>query len=502
MCDVGERVCSCVCIGLVLSLRLSNTACSRAPLTTCQQPDATSPAPQLTSTRKHLNASTHTRIYHTQVVVEFLAYATSPSAAAAEAAAPVNSWLTLGAVRLLGRFLSDAPGAHEGAVQQLLPHLLKQQGPAVAAAGGGGGNTTQQRADGVDGELVAPVVSFLLPAMLMWTCKHHSSYQQWVELMLAPESGCLTALAHYITAMAAAAAATALGVGRGSSSSAGSGDGSGSGVDEGSEAQLGRACQVLFQLLSSRAVVLSARSGSSSGGAKRKQTASVPPTPPAFDSAQAAALADALQNLCSWSATRHKQLVPLLKQQQQVQSASQLSQPLLAAAQGVLTGVQGIGLALPTLLPAAALVGQLLGLAEVNSSPTAAAAVAAAAELLNWGCHVGWCVQLLVAASAADAAAQSDCGSAPVLLLEQQQQQLELWEVAELEEVWDACLLSAAELLTQHGAGSVFGRVLAARDGWLSQAAAADAAAAAAAVVVVEDSPSLQLLLQALAVAR
>ena len=59
-----------------------------------------------------------------------------------------------------------------------------------------------------------------------------------------------------------------------------------------------------------------------------------------------------------------------------------------------------------------------------------------------------------------------------MLLLEQQQQQLELWEVAELEEVWDACLLSAAELLTQHGAGSVFGRVLAARDGWLSQAAA------------------------------
>eukprot|EP00775_Hariotina_reticulata_P005220 gene5220-5457_t len=60
----------------------------------------------------------------TQVILEFLEYATSQGTAAA-----VSPLLVVGAVRLLGRFLADAPEAHEEAVQRLLPALLQLQVP-------------------------------------------------------------------------------------------------------------------------------------------------------------------------------------------------------------------------------------------------------------------------------------------------------------------------------------------------------------------------------------
>jgi hypothetical protein len=59
-----------------------------------------------------------------QVILEFLEYATSQGRAGA-----VPPLLVVGAVRLLGRFLADAPEAHEEVVQRLLPALLTLQVP-------------------------------------------------------------------------------------------------------------------------------------------------------------------------------------------------------------------------------------------------------------------------------------------------------------------------------------------------------------------------------------
>jgi hypothetical protein len=325
------------------------------------------------------------------------------------------------------------------------------------------------------------VISFLLPAMLTWTSKHSSHHQEWVSFMLGADSGCVAALAAYAqdVASAAAAAAAALdskgSVGFGQSASL-----------RAAEVQLGSVCQVLHQLLTGWSVLLSARAQQ----AKQQQAAL-----PVLTSAQKAALAAALQVLCSWSAGRLRGLQQLA---QQVQGSD-----AIAAAQAVLCKLSSSGLQLPALLPAAALSGQLLALVEmpVGAATTAAAEAAA---LLCWGCEVGWYVQLSVAHQQQEGV---PCMSGAM------QHTLQVWEVAELHEVWEVCLESAAELLTQHGSGSVFGKVFGAslRGGWLKYAMQGwqevgtenapghgDVGIAAAAAAA-EASMALPLLLQAAA---
>lgn len=440
------------------------------------------------------------------MVCEFLDYATSPTAAATEAAAPVDPWLIVGAVRLLGRFLADAPDAHEAAVRTLLPRLLTSSptstdGSAAATADTAtdiaagvavtGADTAssegQQNGDAAGGGgvlLPVPVISFLLPAMLTWTSKHSSNHQEWVSFMLGADSGCLNALATYAQDVAAAAAAAGA-VALDAKGSIGFG---GSDSLRAAEVQLGSVCQVLYQLLSGRSVLLSARAQQ----AKQQQAVL-----PALTPAQKAALAAVLQGLCSWSVGR---LCGMQQSAQLVQGSAAAS-----AAQSVLGKLSNSGLQLPTLLPAAALSGQLLGLVAFPAGPATAAAEAA--ELLCWGCEVGWYVQLSVACQQQEGASGVPC------MLGMMQQTLQVWEVAELDEVWEACLQRAAELLTQHGSGSVFGKVFGSslRGGWLKdamqgwqeigteQAPGGDVgiAAGAAAAAAVEASMALPLLLQA-----
>lgn len=424
---------------------------------------------------------------------EFLDYATSPAAAAGEGAAPVDPWLVVGAVRLLGRFLADAPDAHEDAVKKLLPRLLLPQGSADATVSGSHaavhGQQQRQQDQGTEAEgrgasvLPVPVVSFLLPAMLTWTSRHSSHHQDWASFMCRPDNGCVNALAAYLQQSAAAAAAAAAGT------SSGMGDGSGTDVRD-AEVQLGSVCKLLYQLLSGHSVLLSARAQQP----KQQQGAL-----PALQATHKEALLEALQSLCAWSAARAREVQQSAQLTQQHLQAGQLPHAV-AAAEAVLGRLHGAALQLPTLLPAAALVGQLLAVVEVAASDAAAAA-----ELLCWGCEVGWSVQLL-AAYQQEAVSSSRSGQTSAVL----QHMLQVWEVAELEEVWEACLQSMAELLTQHGSGSVFGRVLSSArgDGWLENAmqgwqesgaeqAPGGGAAASAAAAVVEASMGLRLLLQA-----
>lgn len=434
------------------------------------------------------------------MVCEFLDYATSPQPTAAAAAAtepgegpsPVDPWLVVGAVRLLGRFLADVPDVHAAAVRKLLPRLLLPQGKSAAAAVHGAitqadsAPTQQQQqqqdsGSGVFGGLPEPVVSFLLPAMLAWTSQHSTHHQDWVSFLLQPDSGCVTALAACAAQMAAAASGARAAVN--SSREGGCGgsdcDGAVDAVAEG-EVQLGSVCQVLYQLLSSQEVLLSARAQQQPG----QQRGALPALLPA----QRDSLAAVLDRLCSWACGVWQQEAEIVHE-----GAAQLTDEPAAAARAVLLRLQSHqhstgGVQLSTLMPAAGLAGQVLGMGVETAS------AASAAQLLCWGCQVGWCVQLTAAASQQEASGQQQ-----VLADEQAvvQHMLQVWEVAELEEVWEACLQSAAELLTQHGPGSVFGRALrtAASGWWLKhakQAAGEDAAAA-----VVDASMGLQLLLQA-----
>jgi hypothetical protein len=237
---------------------------------------------------------------------------------------------------------------------------------------------------------------------------------------------------------------------------------------------------------------------------------------------QREALGAVLQALCNWSGTWQQ----LLQQQQQALQGVQSSglPGAVGAAEGVLMQLYSGGMQLPTLLPAAALAGQLVGLVQAPEG----GAVSSAAELLFWGCKVGWCVQLLVAyqqlqVEAAGAASWGITESLPAVqeaIPAVLQQMVQVWEVAELQEVWEVCLGTAAELLTEHGAGSVFGRVFAGAvgaDGWLGHAmqgyrggdgteevllpGQGGGVEAAAAAAVVEGSMGMQLLLQAVGAA-
>lgn len=429
-----------------------------------------------------------------QVVCEFLQHATSQAAAGEGekergSAAPINPWLIVGAVRLLGRFLADAPDMHAAAVRELLPCLLQLKHSGNAEVPAAAERVSAEGVAGI-GSMPLQVVSFLLPAMLSWTSKHSDQHQQWVEFMLSASSGCLDALAAYAVHATAAAGAPAPAAGSSSSiSSTGIDDDAG---EAGSH--LGSVCQVLFQLLSGRAVLLSARAQQHK---QQQQPAAAPCALPALQPAQAAALSAVLQGLSSWSVGQCQRRQQV---QQQQQGSPQASVPqAIAAAEAVLLGLQAMGLQLSTLLPAAALTGQLLELVEPPPAGGGGAG-AAAAKLLCWGCEVGWSLQLLAAYQQSSAAGGSFL---PRVVL---QQLLQVWEVAELEELWEACLLISAGLLTQLGPGSGLHHVLAdarGSGGWLSaamqglsvQGPTSDAGEAAAAVV--DASTSLQLLLQA-----
>jgi hypothetical protein len=309
--------------------------------------------------------------------------------------------------------------------------------------------------------------------MLTWTSKNSSHHQEWVSFMLGADSGCVTALAAHVQDVVAAATAAAAAL-----DAKGSVGFGGSDSLRAVEVQLGSVCQVLYQLLSGRGFLLSALA--------QQAGAAVP----ALTSVQKAALAAAQQVLCSWSAGR---LRGLQQSAQQVQGLD-----AIAAAQSVLGKLSSSWLQLPTLLPAVALTGQLLVLLELP-------AAAEAAELLCWGCEVGWHVQLIMAYQQQEGV---HCMSGAM------QHTLQVWEVAELDEVWDNCLASSADLLTQHGSGSVFGKVLGAalKDGWLKYAmlgwgevstgtvpGSGDLNIAAAAAAAAEASMALPLLLQAAA---
>jgi hypothetical protein len=383
---------------------------------------------------------------------------------------------------------------------------------AAAAGAADSAGVEQQQQEGECGVLLpVPVVSFLLPAMLSWTSSHSQHQQGWVQLLLDPSSGCLQALAAYTaqTAAAAAAAAAAAGDAGSNGSSGDSSSGGGDGV------QLGSACQVLQQLLGSQSVVLFGQQASMQGPSTGRRLQSL-------QQGQREALGAVLQALCNWSGTWQQ----LLQQQQQALQGVQSSglPGAVGAAEGVLMQLYSGGMQLPTLLPAAALAGQLVGLVQALEG----GAVSSAAELLFWGCKVGWCVQLLVAyqqlqVEAAGAASWGITESLPAVqeaIPAVLQQMVQVWEVAELQEVWEVCLGTAAELLTEHGAGSVFGRVFAGAvgaDGWLGDAmqgyrggdgteevllpGQGGGVEAAAAAAVVEGSMGMQLLLQAVGAA-
>jgi hypothetical protein len=377
-------------------------------------------------------------------VCEFLEHATSPAAAASQSIEPL---IILAAARLLGRFLTDAPELHSDQVRKLLPQLLALQdgGPAAAAE--------QQ-------QLPVPVVSFMLAAMVMWTSQHSPQHEQWVAFMMDPASRCLQSVAGLAGQAAAASAAAAAAPLHGSS-----GGDTAAALLQAAEAQLGTACQVLQQLLASVPAVL-AHAGSSN--TKQQQSGVL-----GLQEQQSAALAAALEHICAWASVR--------QQQHQASTAPAVEANLLAS-------LAATGLELSVLLPAAALAGQLLQRGVVRE-----ASAGGAARLLVWGCHMGWCFKL---ASAAGRGGGAGGGGTQALLVEL----AEVWELADLDELWDAALLAAADAVAARGpAGACVAQALeaAGQRSWLAAARAGAGAGGAAAAVVVQDSLGMQLLLQA-----
>jgi hypothetical protein len=419
-----------------------------------------------------------------QVVCEFLEVGTAPAAAAQQQQQQqVDPLIIVAAVRLLGSFLAEAPDMHASEVRRLLPRLLAMQATSTGGSGsssGSGSATATERAP------PASWITFLLPAMLQWTAPHNPQQQQWVACMLDPSSGCLAALAAAVTTAAAGAAAAA---------AAAAGDGSGGAAApaaaaeedrhglQAAEMQLGTACQVLAQLLSSVRTVL--RAGASTqrhAHASASQAAAGRPGGVlGLGQQQQQLLAAALQPICSWAGVRQHQHERALQDNTVAAAAA-------AVALHQLAGLQQVGLELSVLLRVAALAGQLLlTCAQPQLGPALpAGTAAAAAALLCWGCCGGWCYRVA-------AAAGRGAGGARLL-----RELGEEWDAAELEEVWEACLMAAAELLVGDasarggGGGGCVGRALTGA-GWL-RLACADAPEAAD---VLRDSVGLQLLAQA-----
>jgi hypothetical protein len=430
-----------------------------------------------------------------QVICEFLEHA-APAAAAANSSssssAAIDPLLTLGAVRVLGRFLADVPDAHQEALRKLLPQLL-----ALHMLGQEGQNVNDQ------GAFASGAVCFLLPALLCWTAPSNGSQQQWTAVLLAPGSGCLQALAGFASGAVAAAAALAGSlaaagqlVTSGSSSSRSSS--SSGALDElrSVESQLGTACQVLHQLLAS---LPAARSQ------QQQQQQGMGPTDLREEHLQQLTLL--LQQLGSWAAVRHNQQQ---QQQQQlaVDEASTTTSAAVSTAAAFLQSVQTVWLELPVLLPAAALTGQLLTL--LAAKPVAdAGREYGGATLLAWGCEAGWSYQLLNMSQQQEQYAGGSFRRGSSGLQELLMQLQDAWMSADLGEVWDACLSAGADLLVEGQCSSLL-QVLAGA-AWMQEAAhtvaAMDASvaagrsqqlAAAVTQTVLEDNMALQLLARAM----
>jgi hypothetical protein len=391
--------------------------------------------------------------------------------------AAIDPLLTLGAVRVLGRFLADVPDAHQEALRKLLPQLLALHMPG--------------QDDKDQGSFASSAVCFLLPALLCWTAPSNASQQQWTAVLLAPGSGCLQALAGFAGAAAAAAAALA-----GSLAAAGHfvapGCSSSGALDElrSVESQLGTACQVLHQLLASLAAARTQQQQQQRGGG-----------PIELQEEHLQPLTLVLQQLGSWAAVRHKQ-----QQEQQQQVVDQASTTYSAAA-AFLQSAQAVWLELPVLLPAAALTGQLLTL--LADTPADAGRGHHGAVLLAWGCEAGWSYHLLDMWQQQEHAAGANIRRGSSALHELLMQLQDAWLSADLDEAWDACLSVAAELLVEGRCSSLLQMLAGAA--WMKEAAHAvaemDASVAAsrsqqseaAAVthMVLEDNTALQLLARA-----
>jgi hypothetical protein len=412
-----------------------------------------------------------------QVICEFLEHA-APAATSSDSSssgAAIDPLLTLGAVRVLGRFLADVPDAHQDALRKLLPQLLALNVPG------------QEKEAGV---LDSSAVCFLLPALLCWTAPSSAGQQHWAAVLLAPGNGCLLRLAGFAGGAAAAAVKLA-----GSLAAAGQLVQGSSAVDElrSLESQLGMACQVLHQLLAS---LPAAR-------ARQQQQQSTAPTELQEEHLQA--LAPLLQQLTSWAAVRSQQ------QQQQQQQATPKGSCNWPAAVGAavvsMRSLQAASLELPVVLPAAAVAGQLLAL--LAARPASTGSQHAGILLLAWGCEAGWIYQLCSAwqqqqqlAGTASMHGSRDLGG---LLVQLQ----DVWLNADLSETWDACLSHAAELVVEGKSGSLL--QLLAEAAWMKEAAQAVAAVdamatsghqqltevVAATQVVLEDNMALQLLARA-----
>jgi hypothetical protein len=411
-----------------------------------------------------------------QVICEFLEHAAPAVCSSDSSSAAIDPLLTLGAVRVLGRFLADVPDAHQEALRKLLPQLL-----ALRMRG----------QDGADqGSNASSAVCFLLPALLCWTAPSNAS-QQWTAVLLAPGGGCLQALAGFAGGAAAAAAALA-----GSLDAAGQlitsrGSSNSGALDEllSVESQLGTACQVMHQLLASIPAARTQQQQQQQGaGLGDLHEQHLQP------------LALLLQQLGSWASVRHKQQ----QLQQTVDKGSSASPAAVSTAAACLQSLQTLWLELPVLLPAAALTGHLLSL--LAAKPADAGKERAGALLLAWGCEAGWSYQLLDTWQQPDRAARVDTRHGLQELLMQLQ---DAWLSADLGEVWDACLSVAADLLVEGQCSSLLNMLAGAA--WLQEAAQAVAAmdatvadgrrqqleADAVTRVVLEDNMALQLLARA-----
>lgn len=327
--------------------------------------------------------------------------------------------LTAGAVRVLGRFLADAPDVHSETVQNLLPQLLTV---------------------GIPGEPAACGVSFLLPALLMWTSSSNSQQQHWVAALLAEDQG-LAELGRYTASIAAAAAGSG-GVNDGRNSTGALEQSTA--VEEG---LLGTACQVLQQVLSSL------------------PTATAQPSQRQYKQQALQTLVPVLDSVCKWANT----CIPL----QHCRPGAPA-----AVALGLLQAMSRVPWRLPVLLAAASFTGRLLvllralqsaGLAAGPSAASSAAqptlsadVISSAGQLLCWGCAAGWSCQLMQVLQDGLQQESDQEGPNDTLLSNLLQEGIQMdmfesimswmepiWEDAELGELWDVCLDTAADLLLE-----------------------------------------------------
>lgn len=451
------------------------------------------PAPQLTQLllRMHQVA---------EILLEFLEAATAPGS-------DVDRHLALGACRLLGRFLADAPDAHAARVRPLLPALLTlRAAPAEEACLVGGG---------VSG------AAFLLPALLSWTSPVCEERSLWAAALL--DAGAPQSLEALIALMQerVAQSVRAVPVSAPGAHMEDHNDKAGDDDDlELAEAGLGAACVVLQQLLSAlphtQALQQSQQSTSSVVPAGRAEDASRVVGTGCQDTHLIATLAQPQQQLlwpllsalCEWGAVRQQQhaaAVPTLPRRDTAGGATSAHDGVTAAT-AFLAGAAAARVDMAVLLPAAALLGAVVqhlagscgpllptagGSALGTAADTAVAAAAAAAPgLIAWGAEAGWSYALLAALieeegeQIRDRAGQSsnhsnqDAVFSSTAGLDVAAMLLPLrnaWEAAELSDVWDAILSSAADSLL---GGSLPGLGTALRSAaWLglAQRAAADA---------------------------